>query len=429
MAETDAINANTFVDFAQRMKNGETPTIGEKKTLYARGSGDCSDVVLLEDNKVFIAYADVTSDYYINCAICTIEDDQVVVKTSGVTLASGSNVNTWPDGIVACALTPNLVVVAYSYNESSEYAYAIACKIDGNNITVGSAKSMSSTQYTGVGMSIDRIDDTKALLIYSGASAIYGAVLSVSGTTITKGTQKTIQSVSNCARSAVKRMDTNKLIVCYDVSDGYYSYNTYAIAATISSTTVTVGSPVDLGLGRLYDVTAIDASKACVLYGSLKASILTISGTTITIANTQNDFSLCPDSTATSPLALRIVYFDDKKLLYMCYLQSIKVNDATIRNYYILMCSFNDNNVITKAYEGLVLSDSEVAGSRNANMIMLDNDRVLLTLGYTGSEYLTKFVAYNGTIEDVVRISTGKIDGITKTECTADAPGEVWVLN
>ena len=430
MAETETINANTFIEFAQRMKNGEKPTIGNISTsISPHSSGRAASAVLLEENKVFIAYAETSSTYSINAAICTIENSSITVNTSGFTLVSGSEVCIWPDSVVACALTSNSVVVGYDYNSSGEYAYAIACKIDGNTITKGNAVSVSTSSQSGARMSIERLNDAKAVMAYGSQAGVYAIVLSVSNSlSISKGTKKAIKSSGNFPKARIVKLTDTTMLVCYNLFDGYFSNTCHCVVISISGTTISVGTVVDLGYGDLWDILTINANKVCVLYGGLSASICTISGTSINVVNTQNNFSLCPDSTSTSPSRLRAIYFAESSLVYMCYGQTVTVNGSSIKKYYALICSLSDDNIITKAYEGEIYSDSNM-GDTNVRLLKIDSDRLLVGISVGGLTCLYQFVSYIGTVEDVVRVANTKIEGITKTACTTTTPGEVWVLN
>ncbi len=151
--------------------------------------------------------------------------------------------------------------------------------LNGSPTSVTSIDSQANGDVKGVKMS-----DTSALVVYEGsAQRLYAVALSISGSTITRGSPVQVASrYFGGLRFIYLSNNTALIAYTYNNSD---PYPTYVAAIQVSGLSVASGSAVDLGgdsyrfdITRLTDTTALVA-----LYRY--ARVLTISGTSISVGS------------------------------------------------------------------------------------------------------------------------------------------------
>lgn len=186
-------------------------------------------------------------------------------------------------------LTDTLLLVIYLDFSNSYYGCAKAISISNGMITsIGNEFVFYSGTVVTNKLGLSRLTDTTALVTFKvGSYNLYSVILSVSGTTITKGTQvTTFNAGADSLYLAGQVSQTNtSVFITFN-----YNSSSYAIVLTISGTTITVGTPTVVNAtgkaGIYWDVLAISGS---VVIGvgtystSACAVIFTISGTTITM--------------------------------------------------------------------------------------------------------------------------------------------------
>jgi len=134
-----------------------------------------------------------------------------------------------------------------------------------------------------------RLEDDKLLMLHdaSGGTDTLVYVASVDRTTITDGTPATLSAAPNSARAAL--IDTNKVALTYASVVGANTI-AFAVIATISGTTVTLGTPVQLFASLASgapEICKLDTDKFLVtavdtVTDDPVAMACTVSGTTIT---------------------------------------------------------------------------------------------------------------------------------------------------
>lgn len=183
--------------------------------------------------------------------------DAVVGTVSGTTIVAGSSYSisstaggaSSPEHIrgLVC-LSSSLAILAYTTSATPHYLRTIAISISGNVVSgKGSIYTVSSTNNSDLYASLESISSTKAVVIWKDdtASKIYGAVLSVSGTTITAGTSAELVSDSSIyPRNAVYFMDFSSYpwlgLLWY--KDQLYSKSFY-----VNGTSIVVGTQNTIG--------------------------------------------------------------------------------------------------------------------------------------------------------------------------------------
>lgn len=180
----------------------------------------------------------------------------------------------------AIAITDTTILVAYY----ETYGKAVILTISGTTITVGTPVVFNSAQTSKI--SLEKLTDISALVVYADdGNSSYGTaqVLTISGNTITIGTEFAFNSVSTSAISAVA-LSATSVLVAYGTSGLGPT-----VILTISGTTISSGTVKYFSSYSTPYVKAVmlSATKVLVVYAHMtteaRVVILTISGTTITV--------------------------------------------------------------------------------------------------------------------------------------------------
>lgn len=273
--------------------NGNTITVGTDTIINSSAyTGDAISVVALDSTRVFIAHSNGTSSNDAKCVmgiVCTVSDTTFTIGTdTQITSASYTGY-----ALSACLLSNGDVFIAHSYG-SSFYLYGIVCTISGTTITKGTDTVISNSDRDGFSMSTCLLSDGKVFIAHSYSTNyyLYGVVVSISGTTITKGTDTALNTTT--ARTGEKISTTllpnGNVFIANSYSTSYYLYGT---VCSISGTTITKGdntqisgntyagfafSTTTLPDGNVFIAFCTDSSKF-LLYGV----VCEVSDTTITV--------------------------------------------------------------------------------------------------------------------------------------------------
>ena len=274
----ETISAGDFVEFVNT--NG-TMSAGSP-TVFNSASTHYISAVTLNENKVLVSYRDNGNGYYGTAVVLTI-NDMSITKGSPVVFESAS-----VDYISAVKLSENKVLVSYRDNGNSGYGTAIVLTINGTSITKGSPIVFESGSTTHI--SAVSLNENKVLVSYrDGGNSGYGTaiVLTINESSITAGSPIVFESASVDYISAVS-LNENKVLVSYrDIGNSNYGT---AIVLTINGTSITKGSPIVFNSDSASYISAVTLNENKVLvsyrdngnshYGT--AIVLTINGTTIT---------------------------------------------------------------------------------------------------------------------------------------------------
>lgn len=305
--------------------------VGTSATFKSSAQLIKTNVWALTTTKAIISYHDYTNDGLY----------AVVATLSGTTITYGTPVlvkSTFnPYGSAIVGLDSTTALITYEEN-SGNYLAARVLTISGTSITVGSEVTNGTvSQYP----SLAPLTSTTALCVYSGARAVvisvsgttpsFGSVvtasggvnstisvsalsstaavmirdnsansnyptvnvMTISGTTITMGSNYVIESVGVSSSSGyvgIAATSSTSAIAAWKTSAG--STLTEAVAMTISGTTPTFGSVITLGSEVFYtsanqSMAPVSSTKAIFTYSSSStgyggAYVLTQSGTSLT---------------------------------------------------------------------------------------------------------------------------------------------------
>jgi hypothetical protein len=183
---------------------------------------------------------------------------------SGTSVSFGSLVNMGGTGIVLTATqvvrepVSGALVVTFM---TSSNIYAAVCTISGTSVTVNSVANFSAT-YTSDELDAAPAGNNSFVVAYRNASSgiFYSRVATISGTAITWGAQTTILNVSTLSVRCEWDSINSKVL---------YVMNGRVIPATVSGTTITIESSVELSSSTYMTVTFLpNVSRFGIIYST-----------------------------------------------------------------------------------------------------------------------------------------------------------------
>jgi len=190
------------------------------------------------NNKVVIAYRDSNQSNYGNAIVGTVSGTSISFG-SKVTFASSGYIGDIGIGFDANA---GKVLIGYRDNGNSNYGTAIVGTVSGTSISFGTAAVFKSNQCQSIRFAYDS-NAQKLVLCYrdDGSPAVGGAkVCTISGTSVSFGSQATFQNDQVNDVSPVFDSNSNKIVVSYRNQDNS-NYGT-ACVGTVSGTSISFGS-------------------------------------------------------------------------------------------------------------------------------------------------------------------------------------------
>lgn len=250
--------------------------------VFASAETNYTSVTALDSTHAIVTYQDGgNSDYGTACCL----------TLSGTTVSAGTEVafnEAITDNISVSAMDSTHAIVTYRDQGNSDYGTACCLSLSGTTITAGTevAFNEAGTTFT----SVTKMDSTHAIVAYrDGGNSNYGSscCLSLSGTTITAGTGVAFNE-GRTEHVAITSVDSTHAIVAYqDYANSYYGT---ACCLSLSGTTITAGTEVVFEESTIdvVSISAMDSTHAIVIYRDFgnsyygTACCLSLSGTTIT---------------------------------------------------------------------------------------------------------------------------------------------------
>ena len=237
------------------------------------------------NNRVVIAYADLGNSYYGTAVVGTISGTSISFGTPVVFNSAQSN------GSMSIVFDDNAGKVVISCQDGgTNQGESVVGTVSGTSISFGSTATFLGNDFNNLVASYDS-NLNKVLLVYrDGNTSNRGAAVvgTVSGTTISFGSQALFTADTPARPNVCFDSNANKFLIVYD--DGGDSNKGKSVVATISGTSVSFGSEVtfhDAGtdwIGTSFDS---DENKILVVYEDTadsnkgKAVVGTISGTSV----------------------------------------------------------------------------------------------------------------------------------------------------
>ena len=253
------------------------------------GSTQIIDSVYIGDSKHVIVYKNNSS--YATAIVATVSGDSITYGTP-VSFYSSSNGNR---GSIYYDSSKSAVVWVSSTHNSLLYLSLCAMTISGTTITAGSVVQEIAKTNTDYYSSAYDENSSIGLIAWRNTSDDgYLATVSVSGTTPSLNTPLNYNGTTNVTQRADSLTYDSVSKKCFLVFGNVSDSTPYGIVATVSGTSVTVGSPIEISTTTSSGnnaAQATDQGGILVTFRDssspyyLKSAIATISGTSFTVTN------------------------------------------------------------------------------------------------------------------------------------------------
>jgi hypothetical protein len=219
---------------------GSTITYGDNIQLSTtRYSGYRIALVKLDSNRVFIAHGQDQTNHYLYGMLVTI-DGTTITKDTDTQLSTIA----FSGAYISAELLPNgNIFIAHDYDSSNRYLFGMVVTIDGNTIIAGTDTVISSSTKTGVTISTCLLPNGNVFIAHSYGSDyyLYGIVCSISGTTITAGSDTVISTINSSGGNSymsVLTLSDGNVFIAHRGENIYL----YGMICTIDGTTITKGT-------------------------------------------------------------------------------------------------------------------------------------------------------------------------------------------
>lgn len=396
---TSTVDAYTLVDIVNNTTNGADKYIATTNASY-----NALSAVVLDSNKAIAVWAN--SSYLYAC----------VITVSGNTFTSGTVTRIVTTGMsysAVAALSSDKVAIFHNANSNGDL-HGIVCTISGTTITPGTDTEISNIQYSSNDVKAIALDQERVFVLHRGSSNSTSAVVcTISGTTITPGTDTQISSTTDSyTYMDMAMLETDKLFIAY--RSGNY---TNGMVCTVSNTTITPGTDTQLdsnnssylGVG----VATLQSDRVFLTYSNdtyLYGKICAISGTTIT-PQTGHQLSLVRGSST----YVAVASLSSNKVLISHQGQST--------SYWMGLACYIDNNLMITDRDYILSTTAYSAAA--PNVLAFGSNTAVIT--HRRSSYPGGMVM---NVPDFgVVPATSRIEGLTAEECTTSTAGDVWVLS
>lgn len=228
---------------------GANIILGTKTQLSTKKySGGMISAVLVEKNKVFIAHSSdshTANTNYLNGMVCTISETTIMASSS-VQISSG-NIS----GFHALTelLPSGKIFIAHSYG-SDYYLYGMLVTISGTTITAGTDTAINANSRTATNISTTLLPNEKVFIAhsYNTKKYLYSTAVTISGTTITAGTSTKLVEVDMASYTiSTALLPNGKVLITHSYSSNYYLY---AIMVTLNGATITPSTDTSLSTNK-----------------------------------------------------------------------------------------------------------------------------------------------------------------------------------
>ena len=205
------------------------------------------------NEQVIVAYVDGATSSWGVAKVGTVSGTSISFGAAGVFLASGIS---YP--YITYDSTNDKVVVVCRDNGNSGYGTAAVGTVSGTSISFGTAVVFNNSGDTSFAWPCFDSSNGKVVIAYSDDTNTGSAIVgTVSGTSISFGTEVEFDSLSLSYIQSVFDSTNNKVIICYRANSGYAT----AIIGTVSGTSISFGSSVVVNAaGSFFTSAAYDST-------------------------------------------------------------------------------------------------------------------------------------------------------------------------
>ena len=219
--------------------SGNSISYGTPVVFEAATTGHTSVAFDSNSNKIVIAYADSGNSNYGTAIVGTVSGTSISFGTPVV-----YNAGTTAYNYVVFDSSNNKIVICYQDTSNSQHGTAIVGTVSGTSISFGSEVVFESAETSYISAAFDS-NLNKVVIAYQDTSnSSHGTAIvgTVSGTSISFGSATVFESAGVSLVQAGFDSTNNKIVIGY--YDGGNSYYGTAIVGTVSGTSISFGTAV-----------------------------------------------------------------------------------------------------------------------------------------------------------------------------------------
>ena len=422
-ANSTTISAKTFVEFVNNYSKTDIDLNGSAGTGIQIKAVSCASTSFL-----ILFPSSASSDATLKGIVCTISGNNIT-KGSITTISSNSGT---AQKFEATKLTDGKVFVTYTSSATNKYLRSVVLSISGTTITVGTVNSTIDTAMFGALNKPVALSSTSVFIMHSGTAStnsyqMKGIICTISGTTITAGTDTLLTTNYKRTGDIVKLSSSKVFLKC---DNGASTYYLSGLVCTISGTTITAGTKTTLlstsGTAFAGKVSYTSATKVVVMHGSNGTSgSATLNGIVCTISSTGTTITPKTDSVLCNKAGSILEH------------NSIAPNTTNGVRIAHSSGSGGENSGLNVLYGSVgtssvsVTKDSYFDSQMNTGIytsVQSYSQYPFVAYGlYDSGNYYAWAIKENTPVTTIKKSST-KIDGLTKTSATTSSAGSVWVL-
>ena len=367
------IKAGDFVNYINGVASSVSSTSSETTITTSRNAQQTIFAVQLTENKFVIFGSPGTSmgDSVVGWAIVGIFENATIQLGALVYTPVGILLTYQPS---ATKISENsILLVGCTNTYADRYLCGVVATISGTTISFGSVTNISAIKTaSGRFTSCVSCDDNKVFVTHEHASSnphTSGIVCTISGTTITAGTDINLTTGAWVVYCNLGLLEKNKIFVVADDDGG--SRGIYGYICTIEGTTITMGTQVSIGTsGDSYgygtSLAVFSPNKVVLSYGkggsnyNLYGMVCTVDGTTITkgtntlVSSTKHAYQTSILKINENKAFVSILGATSDGLYGMFYL----IDDTTITGGTLTTLSTNSHGFSDNNLWSLMLSDN-----------------------------------------------------------------------
>lgn len=172
------------------ISNGTITAGTDTKLSNTTYGGEKISASALSESRVFIAHSGdgANSSSKLYGIVCFITNNEITTIGTDTKLSDIG----WSGSYISCAGFTSAVAFV-CHRTSNNYLYGIKCSLSGTSITIGTDTQLNSTNYGAVNPSMVKLDNTHVFIAHGGGSTgqynvLYGLACYVQYSTITAGT-------------------------------------------------------------------------------------------------------------------------------------------------------------------------------------------------------------------------------------------------
>ena len=380
-----------------------TQAAGSPTVFETASSTQISATFDSNSNKVVIAYTDNGNSFQGTAIVGTVSGTSItfgtpVVFNSGSTKFQSATFDS----------NSNKVVIAYRDDGASDHGYAIVGTVSGTSISFGSEVLFNASTMTNALSATFDSSSNKIVIAYQDkGNADYGTAIvgTVSGTSISFGSEVVFESAHTEHISAIFDSNSNKIVIAY-MDQGNSNYGT-AIVGTVSGTSISFGSATVFNTAETntpsiaYDT---NAQKVVITYKDFgnsnygTAIVGTVSGTSISFGT-----EVVFESSATQ--SAKAIYDATAQKVVIAYYDSNNSEYGTVISGTVSGTSISFDSATV--FESEEVDNIGIAYDSNANKVVIPyKDKSNADYG-TAIVFQPGYTSTNLTSENYIGMSRG----------------------